>query len=44
MLRNQNKTTIIRTIYILKLLYLGYSTNEAIALLLSRSTYNFQRN
>ena len=38
---NQNKKNRIRTLYVLKLLHTGCSTNEAITLLLWQSTWNF---
>ena len=40
---NQNKKNRIRTLYVLKLLYTGCSTNEAITLLLWQSTWNFEK-
>ena len=40
---NQNQKTKIKTLYILKMLHTGCSMKEAILLLLSRSTYNFQK-
>ena len=40
---NQDRATIMRTLYNLKMLYTGCFTKEAISLFLSRSTENFKK-